>query len=165
MMRTSQEAVPWSLILPQLEKRAKRDAAEALLLVWQETAFHGTPEGSPLIHFCENGYFHARQHAIHAAEALRALIGADQAAALVQSAQEAAGELSHDVWRLYLFFGGVARFGFVERPEPDSAIWQRRVRGEGIWTSWDAECMMEAGRTGTLAPPAEDSPIWREGCQ
>lgn len=84
MMRTSQEAVPWSLILPQLEKRAKRDAAEALLLVWQETAFHGTPEGSPLIHF---------------------------------------------------------------------------------WTSWDAECMMEAGRTGTLAPPAEDSPIWREGCQ
>ena len=164
-MSVSREALPWSLILPHLEEEARKDAARAVLLVWQKAAFGSTPEGGPLVLFCENGFFHARQHATHAAEALRTLVGADQAGAMVRSAQTAATGLDHDSWRLYLFLEGVARFGFIEREEPPSAVWQRRVEREGIWTSWDVECMIEAGRTGTLEPPAEDSPTWRKGCQ
>ena len=170
MVSVASDAFPWSVIVPELEAKAKIEGASAVLRVWKKAAFdNGGSEGCPLVMYCENGFFHARQHALHAAEEMRKLVGGARATALMQTAIEADAVEDkfgshHDVWRLYMFMKGVCEFGYVEQKDEPSKLWGRRVDSEGIWTSWNVECLIEAGRTGSLEPPSDNSPIWRKGC-
>ena len=153
---------PWSLILPRLEERAKADAARTLLECWEECAQLFTRFGG-------SAYLLNRMHGRRAAEGMRALVGADAAAADVQRAWDAIpwplsfdGE-RHNLWRLYMFVKGVALFGYVEDLPPKPENWIYRIKHFGF-TNWAAECLIEAGRTGVYGPPGESGSVtWQWG--
>lgn len=171
---TSPFTPPWSLILPELERRSKVEAAGRLLKVWQECV-HGDDDEicAPLARWNEQGFSQARYHGRIAADQMRELVGPESAASMVQEAydllQDPLRAPRHDIWRLYMFVKGVAANGFVELPmTKPSEVWRKRVgssaNSDTVWSTWAIECLIESGRTGGDAPPADDSPIWRTWC-
>ncbi len=159
-MQARPDTFPWCLILPELERKHKREAAFDVLKTFERFTYQ---EDCSMMCWNEQGIHHARALARLVAPQLSAAYGATGAADLVRSSarNETVG---NDVWRLYMYLAGCCltdpEIITQQLPQP-SSLWRRRVDDElAGWSEWKNECLIQTGFEGIVTSPGDDSVIW-----